>query len=301
MAKVASAWSPGHITGFFVVKESSDPLVTGSLGAGVNIRRGVTTVVSAESGGEADVTIRINGKELEAPTSMMVVNMALQRSDSRPKITIDHRCEVPIGAGFGSSGAGALSLALAINEALDLGLSKLEAAQIAHVAEVVCRTGLGTVAAETVGGVELRLAPGAPGIGDVKQIEVQGDYVVPCLSYSPIFTESILANRERASRLADLGKIRLDEFLESPTVQNLLRVSQRFAFATGLVSRRVEQVMLEAKSKGFICSMAMLGESVFSIVERGQAPVLMDIFTKCAGSDGISFLSEIAFEGARLL
>jgi len=301
VAKLASAWSPGHITGFFLARESSDPLRSGSLGVGVNIQRGVTTVVTVDPAKRAGVTIKINGKELEAPTSTMVVNLALQRSDFRPNISIDHRCEVPIGAGFGSSGAGALSLALAMNEVLDLGLSKVEAAQIAHLAEVACRTGLGTVAAETVGGIEVRLSAGAPGIGDLKRIEVQDGYVVPCLSYSPIFTEKVLANGKKMSRLAVLGKGYLDEFLERPTVQNLLRLSQRFALSTGLVSKRVKQVISEAKSKGFICSMTMLGESVFSIVEPKRASVLMDIFTKYSGSSGVVFLSEIAFEGARLV
>lgn len=301
MAKLASAWSPGHITGFFLARESSDPLRSGSLGVGVNIRRGVTTVVTVDPAKRAGVTIKINGKELEAPTSTMVVNLALQRSDFRPNISIDHRCEVPIGAGFGSSGAGALSLALAINEVLDLELSKVEAAQIAHMAEIACRTGLGTVAAETVGGIEVRLSAGAPGIGDVKRIEVQDGYVVPCLSFSPISTKSVLDNKEKMILLTDLGKRYLGEFLETPTVQNLLKLSQRFAFSTGLVSGRVKQVISEAERKGFICSMAMLGESVFSIVEPKRAPVLMDVFTKYSGSDGISFLSGIAFEGAGLV
>ena len=68
------------------------------------------------------------------------------------EIIVEHHVEVPLGAGFGTSGAAALSLALALNEALSLGLSKIEAAQLAHVAEVECKTGLGTVIAETFGG-----------------------------------------------------------------------------------------------------------------------------------------------------
>jgi len=76
------------------------------------------------------------------------------------EIIIKHSINVPIGAGFGTSGAAALSLALALNEVFDLGMSKIEAAQLAHIAEVECKTGLGTVAAETFGGLEIRVKPG---------------------------------------------------------------------------------------------------------------------------------------------
>jgi mevalonate kinase len=56
------------------------------------------------------------------------------------EVTVDHHLEVPIGAGFGTSGAAALSLALALNNIFGLGMSKAEAAQIAHVAEIKCKT-----------------------------------------------------------------------------------------------------------------------------------------------------------------
>ena len=72
----------------------------------------------------------------------------------------------PSVAGFGSSGGGALSLALALNEAADAGLTRVEAAQIAHVAEIECKTGLGSVFAAERGGFGILTKPGAPGIGE---------------------------------------------------------------------------------------------------------------------------------------
>ena len=59
------------------------------------------------------------------------------------KITINHEIEFPVSAGFGASGAGALSTAFALNELLGEIYEPLKCGQIAHEAEVMNKTGLG--------------------------------------------------------------------------------------------------------------------------------------------------------------
>jgi len=147
--KEFAAFSPGHITGLFqICDDAEEPLLKGSRGAGVSITRGVITKVRIERAPETSFEIRINGNGLKsAKVSECVINALLPIAGGNYKILVNHDINVPIGSGFGSSGAGALSLALALNEAFRLGLSRVEAAQVAHIAEVRCKTGLGTVIA----------------------------------------------------------------------------------------------------------------------------------------------------------
>ena len=82
-------------------------------------------------------------------------------------MNIEHEISIPVGYGLGSSSAVALSLSLALDQALNTKLDKNTIGQIAHNAEVNCKTGLGDVLASFHGGFEIRVKPGAPGIGTV--------------------------------------------------------------------------------------------------------------------------------------
>ena len=62
-------------------------------------------------------------------------------------VDVHHDISVPVGYGLGCSAAVALSLSLALNEALGTNLSRTEIGQIAHNAEISCKTGLGDVLA----------------------------------------------------------------------------------------------------------------------------------------------------------
>jgi pantoate kinase len=169
--RVATTFSPGHITGFFqICDHSMDPLLKGSRGAGVSLTHGVTTRVSIQKSPKTFVNIGINGNITKsAEVSEHVIKTFLSRIEENYIVSVEHTVTIPIGSGYGTSGAGALSLALALNKVFNLGLTRIEAAQVAHIAEVKCKTGLGTVIAETYGGLEIRTKPGAPGIGEIKK------------------------------------------------------------------------------------------------------------------------------------
>ena len=88
-------------------------------------------------------------------------------------ITIEHQIEVPIGTGFGTSAGGALTAGLALKDALDLPLTYNQIGKIAHVSEIKCQTGLGTVSSLTFsGGCVLVVEPGAPGICQIDRIPI---------------------------------------------------------------------------------------------------------------------------------
>ena len=155
---VAKAFSPGHITGFFEIPHGSYShfLHKGSKGAGFSIDTGIATTAYVYESAKTDYRISINGIQTEnAEVSSWVVEEYLKLANRPYFVNVDHDVGIPVGFGLGSSGAAALSLSYALNEALDIGLSRTEAAQIAHHAEIACETGLGTVIAEFAGGFEM--------------------------------------------------------------------------------------------------------------------------------------------------
>jgi len=301
--KEVKAFSPGHITGFFQICDQPDDMLSkGSRGAGVSITRGVTTKVHVEKSAKTSVKIMINGNITNsALVSKHVVDAFLSRVGGSYKILVEHDVRVPIGCGFGSSGAGALSLALALNEVFDLNLSRLEAAQIAHVAEVECKTGLGTVIAETFGGLEIRVKSGAPGVGQLKSIPINDNHVVACLSLGSIPTKKVLTNETSRQRINELGGNLVDKLVRHSTVSNFMKFSRRFAEHVGLIPKRLRAVLEETDRAGLTCSMAMLGETLFSITKRDQLEEIHEIFSKHAPSERNMITTEIDLKGARLL
>jgi pantoate kinase len=234
--------------------------------------------------------------------SKHVVNAFLSRLNETAnfEIAIEHQVEAPIGAGFGTSGAAALSLALALNEALGLGMSKTDAAQLAHVAEVECKTGLGTVIAETYGGLEIRVRPGAPGIGVIKGLPIPENAVVACHVFGPLSTRKFLTNPETRTRINRFGGDLVSELIKAPTIDNFMRLSRKFAEHVGLITQRVRSVLDAADKAGVVCSMPMFGESVFTLTDEENAGVILRVFREL-GSSGQTIVSKVDSEGARLL
>jgi pantoate kinase len=302
--KQAVAFAPCHITGVFqIFDESSDPLYVGSRGAGVSLRLGVRTAVKINKAQSHRSTIHINNRATDsAQVSENVVNAFLSHLDEklRFEVRVEHRIEAPIGAGFGTSGAAALSLALALNEALDLGLSKTEAAQISHVADVECKTGLGTVIAETYGGVEIRVKPGAPGIGEVKCLPVPENTVVACDVFGALSTSKLLADPETRSRVGRFGGGIVEELMADPTLINFMRLSRQFAEHVGLITPRVRGVLNAADKAGVVCSMPMFGESVFTIIDEENAQRILRVFSEHSPNRR-TIVTKVNREGARLI
>jgi len=299
----SAAFSPGHITGIFRIHDQpDDPLKKGSWGAGVSIAKGVTTRVNTRNSSRNSFKIRINGDTTDsAKVSEHVINTFLSHAKKNSRILVDHDVKIPIGSGFGSSGAGALGLALALNEALSCDFSHIDAIQVAHIAEVECKTGLGTVIAEASGGVEIRTKPGGPGVGEVRKIPVENDYAVACLSFGPISTGEVLTSEKLRQRINKFGGELLDQLIADPQPHLFMELSRKFAEHVGLISPRIRRILTETDSSGLTCSMAMLGDTVFSLVERDNLEELLPLFRRHASSEHNIFISEIDFQGARLL
>src|SRR5581483_7501431 len=148
----ATAFAPGHITGFFKAevkpKESEQK---GSIGAGFSIKEGVTTKVKVTSSDKFGYRITVSGyKSDNTQVSEYVIKEFQKIVKGSYFLEIEHYATIPIGYGLGSS------LAFALNKALDANLSRTKIGQIAHNAEIHCKTGLGTVLSSYHGGFEIR-------------------------------------------------------------------------------------------------------------------------------------------------
>ena len=256
-----SVFVPGHITGFFTVEDHEVSLKKGSCGAGFLLSRGVKTTISSSDKFSFDVN--------QGDDTVIAEVLKILETDADFKIVQD--IQLPIGAGFGTSAASALSLTLALNEFLDLGYSTDLCGQIAHMAEVSLGAGLGDVIAQTGRGMVLRTAPGAPGIGEIKSFET--DAVIGWKTFGGIETSSIIQNPHHNEVISDAGLKYLEYFEEKPSLRNFLDFSNRFSRQTGLMSDDVRNLVDYFNSSDDIMgsSMAMLGNTVFAFAQNEDA------------------------------
>lgn len=278
-------------------------MLRGSRGAGVSVDKGVTTTVRLNNGSSTGNRVRINGHLARAAAVSQRVITAFRVLAGNPNgvIEADHEVALPIGSGFGTSGAGALSLAFALNDLLEVGLSHVKTAQIAHVAELDCRTGMGTVIAETVGGIEIRVRPGAPGVGEVRTLPQSPDYAVVCLPFGPLPTPKFLTDDQARRRINERGGLLTDALLNHPTVPNLLAYSRGFAEHIELITGRVRRVLQDADQLGVICSTAIFGENVFTLATKDDKPEVQAILSRRLGKTRRLLVMNVDCQGARLL
>jgi pantoate kinase len=268
----ATAFAPGHLTGLFqICDQPADPLLKGAKGSGVSLDLGVYTRVTAEHSAATSWTVKMNGVETsEAFVSENVLNRFKLLIESQT-LAVEHFVETPSVAGFGSSGGGALSLALAVNEAASAGLTRVEAAQIAHIAEIECRTGLGSVFAAERGGFGILTKPGAPGVGEALSYPGADRLRVVYEYYGPISTKEALGNPVLRAKINELGGRSVDELAAHPEPRRFMRLSRAFTEHIGLVTPRLRAVFDTMDARGYKFTMAMFGEVAFAVMERSAA------------------------------
>jgi pantoate kinase len=298
----ALAFAPGHLTGFFqICDEAENPLLKGARGAGFSIEMGVLTKVAVEPSEKDKISVVMNGKPTkEAVVSENVVGRMLKFVEEPQSVKVSHEIETPIGAGFGSSGGGALTIALAMNEAQGLGLTYVNASRVAHLTEIECKTGLGSVFAATQGGFGVLYKPGAPGIGESMKYDRSDELTGVFVHFGPISTSEALSNPGLRRRINDLGGSFVDELKVSLNSSRFMELSRRFTDYVGLTTPRLETVLNAADKAGVPCSMAMFGEALFSLVERDEAERVAEFYRELAPEQSVKVLP-IDERGARLL
>ena len=294
----ATAFVPGHVTAFFSAHPAERPAAAGSRGVGVTLTDGVTVRVSAADGagtsaasGEAPAPAgsrtagprTVNGEPgtIGAAEDALAA-LGVSGDGDRRATEVAVETELPIGAGFGVSGAAALGAALAANDAFDCGRSENDLIRIAHAADVGRGTGLGDVVAQARGGVPIRLEPGAPGIGELDG--VPGSARVEYVTFGELSTERVLEGDTTA--LSAAGEAALDRLCRDPRLSTMMDAAREFAREAELlvpeVAEAVDAVGAEvagAETSGTEASgtesagdagghgaaMAMLGRTVFAL------------------------------------
>lgn len=284
----ATAFAPGHISGFFEPVYEQDMSRTGSRGAGINISLGAMSEVFAESSTKQDFEVFINNRKANAP----VTNLALKYliGENPIKVVVKTKYELPFGQGFGMSAACAISATYALSKIIDLSFS--DAMKASHFAEVQLKTGLGDVMASCFGGIEIRKSPGLPPWGIIEHIPGKCDLVL-CIVGKKLDTKKILEDPQKTTKVVDYGKYCTKKILENPSVENLFSLSQTFTKKTDLAETRVLEA-IDAVDKFGMASMCMLGNSIFAIGKT-------DELYKILSSYGKAIVCSVDELGARII
>jgi pantoate kinase len=190
---------------------------------------------------------------------------AIGERDSR--VALDQQVDVRISYGFGASAASALSAVMAVASALSSRLDREAVAYFAHAADILCRTGLGTVSViYRYGGAGVIVKPGAPGIAEVRTVSAPKDVRVVTASLSPGVKGPLLSSPDLTKKVNRLGEesIRMASDL---TLDGLIRAGEAFSEGLGIASPQVRRLSRIAKSAGALgASQNMVGEAVHALV-----------------------------------
>jgi pantoate kinase len=309
LTKIAKAFAPAGISSFFEICDRTDdgkPIVdferVGSRGGGFGIQKGVLTEVSVSEAKKSGISVFINGKLApEAETTKTVAQMLLNKADKPFDIVVNHKIDVPVGAGFGTSAGGALTTGLALSEALDLHLTYNQIGRIAHVAEVQCRTGLGTVGPLMLGGCAITVEPGAPGISVIDRIPLSDGYVIVAGVFGATPTKQVLDSAEKRREVNRYGRRTLEAILAEPSVENFMACCLDFAEKAGFMTAGVRRLVELAEKAGAVgVAQNMVGEAIHALVLEENAGKIAEAFKQVLPNEKI-LAAKIDFQGARLV
>ena len=259
MISEAKAFAPANISCIFKIYSHGNPRWMGSYGIGFTLNEGVVAKVSIAKKN----MVVFNNKSVKFPT----VTSLIERLTGK-KIKVHIRSNLPLGCGFGLSGASALAAAYSINKLLKLKKSKKELAIISHIAEVENKTGLGDVVNQFYGGFCMKIKPSSR--FSVRKLPIN-NIDVYCRCFGKISTKSIIANPKLKDDINSAATVSLNK------VKNLIKskkriqfgeiisISKEFAANSGLLKdKKTKKAIAKIEKKNGNASMIMLGNAVFS-------------------------------------
>jgi len=309
LTKTAKAFAPAGISSFFEICDRTDdgkPIAdlerVGSRGGGFGIQKGVLTEVSVSEAKKSGIRVFINGNLApEAETTKTVAQILLNKADKSFDVVVNHKIDVPVGAGFGTSAGGALTTGLALSEALGLHLTFNQIGRIAHVAEVRCKTGLGTVGPLMLGGCAITVEPGAPGISVIDRIPLSDDYVIVAGVFGATPTKQVLNSAEKRQQVNRYGRRTLEAILAEPSIENFMACCLDFADKAGFMTARVRRLVELAEKAGAVgVAQNMVGEVVHALVLEENVGEIAEAFKQVLPNEKI-LAAKIDFQGARLV
>jgi pantoate kinase len=309
VTKTSKAFAPGAISSFFNIHDTkagkplSDLMQVGAVGGGFGLEKGVYTTVSVQESQKNHVNVEINGQVTVAKTTKHVVESLLAKTHKKYHVQVEHIIKLPIGMGFGTSAGGALTTGLALKDALQLPLTYNQIGQVAHAAEIQCKTGLGTVSSLNFGGgLILVTKAGAPGICQIDRIPISQDYQVVIGFFNMnIPKEPVFTSIEKKREINRYGKKTLEAILLEPSLQNFLMQCWLFSQRAGFANDRIRKLVAVAKAAGAIgATQNMIGEAVHAVVHEENVNSVAEAFKQILPQQQV-LISKIDFQGARLV
>lgn len=248
-------YCPASISLIFKVHPDQNPLKMGSTGVGFTVDKGVTATAALSD----KTIIKFNGEKIVFPTVLSVV-----RELTSQTVSIDIRSSLPLGSGFGLSGASALSTAFAINKLLELNKSKKELIEIAYKSEVVNRTGLGTVATQTLGGFLLKKTPGLK--PKFSRLPFIGRKIY-AIFFSKKETPKLLKNKTKVELINKVADKYLTKIKESQpkSLDNFFDIAYLFAKQSRLIEdEKIQQLIDRLRANNQHATITMLGNVVLA-------------------------------------
>lgn len=275
--KSARAFAPGNISCIFVIKKTKNPAKSGSLGLGFTVNRGVKVTIKKLYNIKKNNfkkfknkiinkkniknIILFNNKKIRLPTINSVIEKLINE-----KVIVNIKSKLPLGCGFGLSGAAALATSYALNKLFNLGRSKKALAMIAHIAEVENGTGLGDVANQYYGGVLIKYKPSY--MFKVNKIPIKNKKIY-YRYFSSINTKKIISNGKNKNKINNSGIKALNKIKalnrKNFNLKNLIKISKEFSIGSKLLkNKKIINIIKKIENNDGNASMIMLGNAVFS-------------------------------------
>ncbi|MFX0073078.1 MAG: pantoate kinase [Candidatus Hermodarchaeota archaeon] len=284
---------PHRISGFFEIVDQTkegikitNPERIGSTGAGFNLSAVGKTNIEIERGNdipEIECKIYINNTKLnqKAETTYFIFDYIRKLINRPVKIKISHNFDLPVGCGYGASGSGALGTIFGLDFLLNLNLSQNEKGKIAHIAEVINKTGLGTVCGQLSGGLCVLKKPGFPCVAE--QINTPKNLRVICGTFGMIPTKSILTSETLSKKIKIAGRKALMKVLAEKSIKSFLKASIEFVEETDILNAlnltKTLQLMENLNKLNILgASMNQLGRSIFACCKETEVNKVLEVF-----------------------
>lgn len=284
---------PHRISGLFQIVESDGGLPVddiskiGSRGGGPSLSAyGKTTIelkaiLTSDEMPKCEIYINNKNRTNSAKTTYYVFSHISSLLEKPVEVRISHNFDLPIGAGFGASGCGAIGTAFGLNHLLNVGLSFNNAGKIAHIGEVMNRTGLGTVGGQMVGGLSITTKAGFP--FELDKIFVPPGIKIICGSFGPIPTGSIIEDLNYKEKIKSAGAWAMAELMSFPVFERFIEISQQFVNRIGILNGlEMEDTRSLIKDLNKLdvygASMNQLGKSAYCFCNKENEDEVMEVF-----------------------
>ena len=253
------SFAPGHISLTFTIHEHIDPLKMGSTGLGIVLPQGVYCSIVNENRKGKDNVIIIENQIVEDP----VVSRAVELLGHGGKgLSMYLRRDLPIGAGFGISGASALAACLELDKNLH------NCTLAAHQAEIEYKTGLGDVVAISSAIAEgnfpliiNRKTPGALSVTETHYIDTK---LVICISGLGRNTSEIISNPEWSEIINTVSSnLKITDY----DIRSVIKAGRIFTEKSGLINENLAEIF-DSIPLGAVSSVAHLGTSVIAVSDN---------------------------------